>query len=562
MRRLPVLIIGALTAGAAVTVIADLPASAVSSVTLGASTCGINGPDVTLKGTWNPVTSTCTVTGMANVQVGSTLTVPTGTTLSDTSATFPFGNNGSVVNDGTVDACYWNDVGKGLTTNATTGTFTVGVFGSCHASEHEVYVGGQFQNYGVYANTGTLVVDGYLGGAQFTSYCGSTYSATGTVVVILGGVLVNPSGCPQTISFTGPATAPFGSSYVPAATASSGLPVAFSLDASSTGCALAAGTVTFTGTGTCVVDADQPGNATYAAALTVPVSTVVSEVPQAISFSGPATATIGGSYAPAATASSGLPVAFSLDASSTGCALAAGTVTFTGAGACVVDADQPGNATYAAALTVPVSTVVSAPVQAAQTITFGPLPDVLWNSAPFTVSASASSGLAVSFASLTPGVCQVAGSTVTTATMGQCTVEATQDGDTHWLPAPAVDQSFNVAAGVDLILPRDFRTEHGSKLFVAFALVDANNVAIPDAISQGASMAVSFNGGPPVAAFYAVEWHKFLAEVDTPRDLAPGSYPLTVISNTPSVPIEATTAQVKISRRPTRDSPWKMLGLN
>ena len=66
---------------------AVLPAGAASSVTLGSSTCAINGPDVTINGSWNAGTSTCAVTGFAAVQPGSTLTIPSGTTLTDTSAT-------------------------------------------------------------------------------------------------------------------------------------------------------------------------------------------------------------------------------------------------------------------------------------------------------------------------------------------------------------------------------------------------------------------------------------------------------------------------------------------
>jgi hypothetical protein len=52
-----------------------------------------------------------------------------------------------------------------------------------------------------------------------------------------------------------------------------------------------------------------------------------------------------------ATASSGLPVVLSVDSSSgTGvCTVSGNTVTFSAAGTCVMDANQAGNATYAAA---------------------------------------------------------------------------------------------------------------------------------------------------------------------------------------------------------------------
>ena len=74
----------------------------------------------------------------------------------------------------------------------------------------------------------------------------------------------------QSVTFTStpPASPAYGGSYTPAATATSGLPVAFSIDASSTSgaCQLSAGTVSFTGTGTCIIDATQPGNTDYSSA--------------------------------------------------------------------------------------------------------------------------------------------------------------------------------------------------------------------------------------------------------------------------------------------------------
>jgi hypothetical protein len=86
-----------------------------------------------------------------------------------------------------------------------------------------------------------------------------------------------------------------------------------------------------------------------------------------------------------------------------------------------------------------------APV-ASQTITFGALPNQVYGVPPFAVSATASSGLLVSFASLTPSVCSVSGTTVTVLALGTCTVQATQSGDTQYAPATPVNQSFTVTA--------------------------------------------------------------------------------------------------------------------
>ncbi len=79
-----------------------------------------------------------------------------------------------------------------------------------------------------------------------------------------------------------------------------------------------------------------------------------------------------------------------------------------------------------------------------QTITFGALPNQAFGAAPFTVSATASSGLAVSFGSATPAVCTVSGATVTLVATGACTIHAVQPGNDDWAAATPVNQSFQV----------------------------------------------------------------------------------------------------------------------
>ncbi len=84
--------------------------------------------------------------------------------------------------------------------------------------------------------------------------------------------------------------------------------------------------------------------------------------------------------------------------------------------------------------------------QAGQTITFGPLSNQVLGAAPFAVSATASSGLAVSFNSQTTGVCTVSGNIVTLGAVGTCTIQATQGGNTNYAAATPVNQSFQVTA--------------------------------------------------------------------------------------------------------------------
>ena len=71
---------------------------------------------------------------------------------------------------------------------------------------------------------------------------------------------------------------------------------------------------------------------------------------------------------------------------------------------------------------------------------------------PLTLTASASSGLAITFASTTTGVCQVSGATVTFLTAGTCTITASQAGDSNYGTAASVSQSFAVVVPVPVLV--------------------------------------------------------------------------------------------------------------
>ena len=78
----------------------------------------------------------------------------------------------------------------------------------------------------------------------------------------------------------------------------------------------------------------------------------------------------------------------------------------------------------------------------AQTISFSTTP-ILVVGGTSSLSATASSGLPVTFSSLTVSICTVAGNTVTGIATGTCTVAANQTGDNTFSPAPQATQSFS-----------------------------------------------------------------------------------------------------------------------
>ena len=107
---------------------------------------------------------------------------------------------------------------------------------------------------------------------------------------------------PQSIAFTGPASGVVGQSATLSATGGgSGNPVVFSVDPTSGAgvCAVSGAdgsTLTYSQPGVCVVDADQAGNTSYAAAPTVTVDIVVDEVPAFTAEAPPSTAVVGTTY--------------------------------------------------------------------------------------------------------------------------------------------------------------------------------------------------------------------------------------------------------------------------
>ena len=107
-----------------------------------------------------------------------------------------------------------------------------------------------------------------------------------------------------------------------------------------------------------------------------------------------------------------------------------------------------------------------------QTITFNPPGNQATGSAPFALSAIASSGLPVTFtvvsgpATVTNGLVQVTGP-------GTVSIQASQPGDGFFLPAAPVTQSFNVIAPVTLkyrgtarALLNNARTLNGAPLVI------------------------------------------------------------------------------------------------
>jgi hypothetical protein len=199
--------------------------------------------------------------------------------------------------------------------------------------------------------------------------------------------------------------------------------------------------VTLVALGQCSIQASQAGNTNYLPATPVTQSFQVTKDSQTIAFAPLSNQPFGTPpFAIGATATSGLPVAFA-STTTTICTVSGDTVTLVAVGRCTIRATQGGNADYSAATPVSQSFQVT---KGSQTITFGALSNKPLGTGQFTVTATASSGLAVTFASTTTTVCTVSGDTVTLVAVGRCTIHATEAGNADYAAATPVNQSFQV----------------------------------------------------------------------------------------------------------------------
>ena len=83
-----------------------------------------------------------------------------------------------------------------------------------------------------------------------------------------------------------------------------------------------------------------------------------------------------------------------------------------------------------------------------QTITFTTTAATVGVGGTASISATASSGLTVTFSSTTPGICGVSGNTVAGVAPGTCVIAANQAGNSRYSPAPQVMQNMVVTAGI------------------------------------------------------------------------------------------------------------------
>jgi hypothetical protein len=202
--------------------------------------------------------------------------------------------------------------------------------------------------------------------------------------------------------------------------------------------------------GSCVIAANQTGNANYTAAVQATQTIAVGAGAQSLTFGLAPTLLVGGTGSVAATGgASGNVVTFTSTTSAV-CTVG-GTngslVTGVTAGSCVIAANQTGTANYTAA---PQATQTIAVGAGAQSLTFGLAPTLLVGGTGSVAASGGASGNAVTFSSTTSAVCTVGGtngSVVTGVAAGSCVIAANQTGNANYTAAPQATQTIAVGAG-------------------------------------------------------------------------------------------------------------------
>jgi hypothetical protein len=282
----------------------------------------------------------------------------------------------------------------------------------------------------------------------------------------------------QTITFGNLPAKQFGdAAFNLTATASSGLPVSYS-SSNQNVATISGSTVTIVGAGTSIITASQAGNANVSAAASVPQTLTVNKAdpvisqqlttPGSITYNpGTASVTLTGKIA----TSGGLPPA-------TGTVTASvidpntNTVVRTSASVSIKTSPQASAGTFSinfstsslpvralpyvfvytysgdddfnGSTTLPGSSLTI--TKANQTITFqNNLPTPTYGDAPFQLTATASSGLPVSYSSSNQNVATISGSTVTIVGAGTSSITASQPGDNNYnAAAPTISRTLTV----------------------------------------------------------------------------------------------------------------------
>ena len=314
----------------------------------------------------------------------------------------------------------------------------------------------------------------------------------GVQMLQASGTGVNPVGS-QTITFNPLSNVIYGSGPIMlTATASSSLPVSYAV----TGPASVAGSLlTITGTGPVSVTASQSGNASYSAA--TPVVQGFTVTPAALTVTANNASRPYGAANPAFTYAIVGFVNGETSAVVSGTATETTTATSTsGAGTYPItfSTKNLAAANYTFNYLNGTLTILGG---VSQTITFNSIPNVIYGGSPIPLTATASSGLPVTYAVTGPAT--ASGSTLTIIGAGQVTATASQAGNSNYAAATPVLRSFTVAPAILTVTANNASRAYGAAnppfTYTINGLVKGDTTAVVSGTATETTTATSTSTG-------------------------------------------------------------------
>jgi sugar lactone lactonase YvrE/uncharacterized protein (DUF2345 family) len=359
---------------------------------------------------------------------------------------------------------------------------------------------------GVPALSTTATTTSSPGGYPITVTTGSLAAANYSFLYV-SGTLTLQSATP-TISINNVPSAVYGGSFTPTyAYSGNGTPTESTASSTPTVCSVSSGLVSFVGVGTCTLTPSATATTDYSAVTGSPQNITVGTATPTISINNVPSAVYGGSFTPTYVYSgNGIPTESVASSTTTVCTVSAGKVSFVGVGTCTLTPSATATTDYSAVTGSPQNITVN---QASQSITFTQASPVTYGVAPITLSATATSGQAVTFkvdaSSTAAGT--VVGNILTVKGAGNLVIDANQAGNSDYLAATQVQRTIVVSKALLTVTANNASRAYGlanpsfNASYGGFVLGDSFATAVTGSPSlTTTAVATSLPGSYPIVA--------------------------------------------------------------
>ncbi len=270
------------------------------------------------------------------------------------------------------------------------------------------------------------------------------------------------------------------------------------------GCTVTSGTLSASGSGTCLVTATQAADVDYTSISSVQTTVTFTKANQTFTWTVPGTQTwvVGGAGTfslGSASDSSGSTVSFASSTTSI-CTVAGTTVTMLTPGTCTITPTAPSRGQYLTTVGNPSNITIN---QAAQTTLVLSSTSATYNGSAFTLNLATSGGsgtgsLSYAVTNGTASGCSVLSATLTATSSGTCLVTATKAADVDYNSASSVQTTvtFSKATQATLVVSTTSASYNGSAYSLVLATTGGSGTgSVSYAVTNGTASGCSVTSG-------------------------------------------------------------------